>query len=162
MINNPTKTRYLLDTNVLIGFSLWKPITLNLDKNFWSKFENALEKGEWVLLDVVAKEARYDKDLNRWCLKQGKRGLIKEISEDNKNRAVEINNNYKMIDEATHKSTGDTYLIAYAETNNLGIFSRESPRKFSTELFKIPDVCELLNIKRIRSPKFFLKEIGFD
>ncbi len=162
MMNTPAKIKYLLDANVLIGFSLWKPIALNLNKDFWSKFRDALARGEWVLLDVVVKEIKYDRDLMKWCQEQDKKGLVKKISDNDKSRGVEINNQYKMIDEATLKSTVDTYLIAYAEANSLGIFSRESPRKFSTELYKIPDVCEILNIKRIKSPKFFLKEIGFN
>ena len=162
MMNTPAKIKYLLDANVLIGFSLWKPIALNLNKDFWSKFGDALARGEWVLLDVVVKEIKYDRDLMKWCQEQDKKGVVKKISDNNKSRGVEINNQYKMIDETTLKSTVDTYLIAYAEANNLGVFSRESPRINSKFLYKIPDVCEILNIKRIKSPKFFLKEIGFD
>lgn len=157
-----TKTKYLVDTNVLIGFSLWKPISLNLNKEFWSKFSGTLASGEWVLLDVVANEVRYDNDLIKWCNEQKRNGLFTKINDDNKNRAVEINNQYKMIDGSTGKSEVDTYLIAYAEASNLGIFSRESPRKDPAELFKIPDVCQILNIKRINKPKIFLKEIGFN
>jgi len=162
MMNTPTKIKYLLDANVLIGFSLWKPIALNLNNDFWSKFGDALARGEWVLLDVVVKEIKYYRDLMKWCQEKDKKGLVKKISDNNKSRGVEINNQYKMINETTLKSTVDTYLIAYAEANNLGVFSRESPRINSTFLYKIPDVCEILNIKWIKSPKFFLKEIGFD
>lgn len=162
MINSLTKIKYLLDTNVLIGFHIWKPISLNLNKEFWSKFGEALEKDKWVLLDAVVEEITYENDLKKWCREQGKRGLIKKISNENKTRGVEINNQFKMIDEATQKSTVDTYLIAYAEANNLGVFSRESNRKDSTELYKISDVCGILNIGLVRSPKFFLEDIGFN
>lgn len=162
MVNNPTKIKYLLDTNVLIGFSLWKPISLKLNDVFWLEFSNALEKDKWVLLDVVAKEVKFDKDLIKWCKEQTKKGLVKKIDDVNRNRAVEINNQYNMIDQSTYKSTVDTYLIAYAEANNLGIFSRESPRIKPTDLYKIPDVCQALSISRINKPKVFLKEIGFN
>ena len=87
---------------------------------------------------------------------------IEKIKTDDRNRAAEINNSYKMIDEITFKSTVDTYLIAYAEANNLGIFTRENHRKNMAELYKIPDVCDLLKIKRIKKPKIFLQEIGFN
>ena len=87
--------------------------------------------------------------------------MVKKICDDDKYRAIEINNQYKMIDEITHKSTVDTYLIAYAEINNLGIFSRESPRTKFTDLYKIPDVCDELKIERIKQPIVFLKKIGF-
>jgi hypothetical protein len=157
-----TITKYLVDTNVLIGFSLWKPISLNFNSIFWSKFSDALKNGEWVLLDVVANEVQYDTDLVKWCKEQKKNGLVTKIEDENRSRAVEINDQYKMIDGATGKSEVDTYLIAYAEANNIGIFSRESFRKNAGELYKIPDVCQLLNIKRTNKPKTFLRAIGFN
>ncbi|MDP3043502.1 MAG: DUF4411 family protein [bacterium] len=160
MIDDSKKeTKFLVDTNVLIGFSLWTPIPLN--GGFWNKLEEALGDGKWVLLDVVVKEIKYNPDLVKWCEKQKNNGLVKKICDDDKYRAIEINSQYKMIDEVTQKSTVDTYLIAYAEANNLGIFSRESPRSNSTDLYKIPDVCDELKIERIKQPMIFLKKIGF-
>ncbi|HNR81636.1 MAG TPA: DUF4411 family protein, partial [Candidatus Pacearchaeota archaeon] len=142
MTNNGAKIKYLLDTNVLIEFSVWKPISLNLNKDFWTGFETALRKNDWILLDVVAGEVKYDNDLIGWINNQKKNGLVEKIKTDDRNRAAEINNSYKMIDEITFKSTVDTYLIAYAEANNLGIFTRENHRKNMAELYKIPDVCD--------------------
>ncbi|MDD3284222.1 MAG: DUF4411 family protein [Patescibacteria group bacterium] len=162
MINNLTKIKYLVDTNVLIELSLWKPIALNLNKDFWYRLSDALKNDKWVLLDVVVWEVRYDKDLKKWLSEQKNKGLVKKINDNNKNRAVEINNQYKIIDDITGKSTVDTYLLAYAEAENLGIFSRESSRINSNQLYKIPDICNILNINKTRSPKAFLKEIGFN
>ena len=153
------KTIYVVDTNVLIGFSMWTPIPLN--GGFWDKFEAALRDGKWVLLDVVSREVKYNKDLMKWCKKQVNSGLVKEISEKEKYRGIEINEKYKMIDDITHKSTVDTYIIAHAEANNLGIFSREGNRRDTTSLYKIPDVCCELKIENIRQPLAFLKRIGF-
>lgn len=154
------KQIYLLDANILFGFSLWVPIDIN--KNFWNKLEESLASGGWVLLDAVVAEIKHDNDgLKKWCDTQKKKGLVKNISDDNKNRGVEINNAYKMIDETTQKSTVDTYLIAYAEENKLTIFSREAFRANDTELYKIPDVCREFNIQIIRRPKKFLEAIGF-
>jgi hypothetical protein len=87
---------------------------------------------------------------------------MRKLSDQNKNRGIEINNKYEMIDQYTQKSKIDTYLIAYAEEQGLGIFSRESYRKNSNFLYKIPDVCDKLKIKRLRKPKAFLTEIGFN
>ncbi|MBU4338375.1 DUF4411 family protein [Patescibacteria group bacterium] len=162
MVNNPVKTKYLLDTNILMGFSLWKPITLKLNDVFWSEFSDALEKDKWVLLNIIVDEIKYDKDLLKWCKKQVQKGIVKEIDDVDRSRAVGINNKYNMINQSTFKSTADTYLIAYAEANKLGIFSRESPRIKPTDLYKIPDVCKILNIHNLRTPKTFLKEIGFN
>ena len=114
------------------------------------------------MLDVVANEVQYDTDLVKWCKEQKKNGLVTKIEDENRGRAVEINDQYKMIDGATGKSEVDTYLIAYAEANNIGIFSRESFRKNTSDLYKIPDVCQLLNIKRTNKPKTFLRAIGFN
>lgn len=152
--------KYVLDTNTLIGFSVWIPIDLN--KTFWEKLGESLQKGDWILLDVVVDEIKYENDgLKKWCDAQKKKGLQRNITDIHRNRAVEINNTYKMIDEATGKSTVDTYLIAYAEENKLTVLSRESYRENSTDLYKVPDVCKKLNIRSIKRPKEFLQAIGF-
>lgn len=162
MITSSTKIKYLIDTNVLIGFSLWKPISLKLNSDFWLELSNTLKNGEWILLDVIANEVQYDPDLVKWCKEQKKNGLVTKIEDAHRDRAVELNDQYKMIDGDTGKSEADTYLLAYAEDKSLGIFSRESHRKNSTDLYKIPDVCHLLGIKSTNKPKTFLKEIGFN
>ena len=114
-----------------------------------------------LLLDAVVREIKYNSELEKWCKEQGKAGLVKNITDVNKARAVEINNQYKMIDETTQKSTVDTYLIAYAEANSLVVFSREGPKGNGDVLYKIPDVCDKLKIKRIRKPEDFMVAIGY-
>lgn len=159
MSQESKKTLYILDTNVLVGLEFWRPISL--EENFWNKLEEALRDEKWVLVDVIVNEIKYSGDLQEWCKKQKDNGLVKKISDDNKERAVKINNDYPMIDEVSQNSKIDTYIIAYAEENNLGIFSREAFRKNQDELYKIPDVCQRLNIKSIRRPIKFFEEIGF-
>lgn len=152
---------YVLDTNILIGFSIWRPISMSSD--FWDKLATALSDKKWVLLDVVVGEIKYNKELEAWCKKQKQGGLITDLDDDSRNRAVEINNTYPMIDSSTAKSTVDTYIIAFAERNKIGVFSRESnmdPAK-ADALFKIPDVCQKLKVENIRKPETFLKQIGF-
>ena len=159
-MNSAAKRKiYVLDTNVLIGFSLWLPIHLN--GLFWTKTTEALKNGDWVLLDAVVKEVKYNDPLTKWCKEQGQKSLVQAITDVHKTRGVAINNQYKMIDDTTLKSTVDTYLIAYAEANGLIVFSRESPRKNSTELYKIPDVCTALGIQRIAKPEIFMQAIGY-
>lgn len=153
------KRKYLLDTNVLIELSLWIPISLN--KVFWSMLEKALQAGDWVLLDVVVGEIKYNDELIKWCKSQNGKGLVKSLDIKNRERAIEINNAYKMIDDITQNSTVDTYLVAYAEANNLVLFSRESERDNGTKLYKIPDVCKILKINFIRKPRVFLGAIDF-
>lgn len=153
------KTKYILDTNILIGFAVWCPISLN--KTFWDKLAQSLSDGDWILLDVVVGEVLYDIELKKWFKEQDRKGLVKSVRDEDRERAIEINNIYEMIDEETQKSTVDTYIVAFAEANKLGIFSQESPRRMSTEPYKIPDVCDELKIKRIKKPVVFLKGIGF-
>lgn len=151
---------YLLDANILFDLSLWLPIELN--KVFWTKFEESLLSGKWVLLDVVVGEIKHDNDgLKKWCEDQRKKGLVKSIDDAHRSRGVEINNQYKMIDESTQRSTVDTYLIAYAEAHKLIIFSREGRRKNLNDLYKIPDVCKALNVKVLRKPREFFDTLNY-
>lgn len=161
MTDNPTKIKYLLDTNILIDFALWIPINLKFNGDFWNKLEETLQNGDWILLDVVINEIKYPTELKAWCQKMKQKGLVTKFTDDTKIRSIEINNTYEMIDSITSKSTVDTYLIAYAEANKLCIFSRESPRKLGDKLYKIPDVCDELKIQKIKRPEVFLKQIGF-
>ena len=154
----PRKEKYLVDTNFLFEIALWVPIPLN--SVFWSHLTTSLKAGEWVLLDIVVNEIKSAGDLKNWCEAQANNGLVSSIDATHKYRGVELNNTYPMID-GTGKSETDTYLIAYAEANKLTVVSRESQRDSDTDLFKIPDVCGILQIPMIRLPLAFLKGIGF-
>ncbi len=84
----PTNKKvYILDTNALIQFSVWLPIDLN--KNFWTKLEESLKNGEWILLDVMVGEIRYGNDgLQKWCDAQKKKGLMQSIDDSHRERAT--------------------------------------------------------------------------
>lgn len=112
MTNTPITVKYVMDTNTLIGFSTWNPI--NMNKTFWDHLENSLEQRVWILLDVVAKEVTRAGPLKEWCKKQKGKNLLTILSDVDRDKAVEINNQYPMIDQTTFKSTVDTYIIAYA------------------------------------------------
>ncbi|HOZ53586.1 MAG: DUF4411 family protein [Patescibacteria group bacterium] len=157
------ETKYLLDSNILIGFALWKPMSLELNKFFWNKLSQLLKEKKWFLLDCVVQEIEktFDQDFKKWCKKQVEDGLVCKNTEDDKKRAISINNSYKMIDDITGKSEVDTYLLAFAERNGLGVFSMEKQKTPTDALFKIPDVCNFLGIKRISKPKAFLESVGF-
>src|SRR3989338_1589503 len=94
MTNNSSTVKYVMDTNTLIGFSIWNPISLN--KIFWDKLESSLKDGKWVLLDIVHKEITHGGPLKEWCKRQKQNGLVTEISDNDKLSAIEINNNYQM------------------------------------------------------------------
>jgi len=151
--------KYILDTNILMKFEKWIPIEVN--SFFWEKMEETLLLGKWVLLDVVVNEIKWEKNLFNWCKKQKEKGLTTKISDEDRNRGVEINNLYNMIDQNTGKSTTDTYIIAHAEANGLGVFSDEMFKDKDKIFNKIPDVCNALKVKNIRKPILFFRNIGF-
>ena len=159
MNNNPSTIKYVMDTSMLIGFSRWIPISLN--KSFWDALENSLQNGKWVLLDVVVAEIKYNKPLEDWCSKQKASSLVTSISDDDRNGAIKINNDYPMIDQSTFKSETDTYIIAHALNNKIGVFSTEMQKLPTDTLYKIPDVCKELNIQFTHKPKDFLESINF-
>lgn len=157
-MTSTARTVYILDTNVLINFSIWIPIPLNT--TFWTKMEEYLRNGDWVLLDVVANEVKWG-ELKNWCKQQKSAGLVRAITDDHRNRATEINNTYPMIDSTSQKSTVDTFLVAYAEDNGLTVFTREGSRVSQAGLHKIPEVCTALGLNCIKDPHSFLTAIGF-
>lgn len=151
---------YILDTNVLIELNRWIPI--DASPAFWSLLEKALDSGHWILLDIVSDEITYPKTLVAWCKRQKLQNNITKIEDAHRQRGVEINNQYKMIDDTSGRSEADTYLIAYAEANKLTIFSREGAKKPNEILNKIPDVCQALGVGFIRDPEQFYKNIGLN
>ncbi len=153
------KKRFILDTNMLIGFSFWIPI--NLNNFFWTKFSEYLKNAEWILLDTVVNEITHKGNLQNWCKEQKRIGTVCILGDEHRSRGVEINNAYKMIDETTLRSTVDTYIIAYAEANKLTVLSREANRETQNDLYKIPDVCTALKIDYVRNPEPFLQAMGF-
>jgi len=150
---------FVLDTNILIEMNRWIP--LGLCPEFWQLLGQALHDKKWVLLDIVVKEVGFPQTLVDWCKKQKDAGLVTEIEDSHRQRGVEINGLYKMIDEASGKSESDTYLIAYAEISGMVVLSREGPKKPAETLFKVPDVCGKLNIPCSREPGEFYRKIGF-
>lgn len=152
---------YLLDANILMGFDIWMPIELNTNKAFWIALEESLKNKKWVLLDVVVNEVKYNGDLKEWCKKQKQAGYVSELSDANRNRGIEINDSYPMIDQSSGRSETDTYIIAYAEEKKLRILSREGPKKLTERLNKIPDVCRILGVASTRNPLVFYKDIGY-
>jgi hypothetical protein len=158
-VNNPNSTKYVIDANVLIDLALWYPF--GCSDGFWSQLETVLQQKKFILLDVIVDEVKYSGPLLDWLKKQKKNGLVITMDDSVKEKAIEINNQYKIIDENTGNSQGDAYLIAFALLNNLSIFTREGHRKNEDDLYKIPDACEKLGIKYIRRPKLFFSNIGY-
>ena len=159
-MNNEERNRvFVLDTNILFEMNRWTPI--ELCPEFWQCLEQALHEGKWILLDIIVNEIDYPDTLREWCKKQKNAGHVTKIETAHRERGAEINALFPMIDQTAQKSESDTYLIAYAETTGTIVFSREGFKKQNETLFKIPDVCNKLNVQRIREPAGFYDKIGF-
>ena len=151
-------TVYILDTNFLIDFHKWMP--RSTFPVFWQELERTLQEGKWVLLDVVVAEVNREGPLKQWCAKQTQRGLALKVTDTDKLAGAGINNQYPMIDVNSGRSTTDTYIIAHAKANSYGIVSGEAPRVTSSDLYKIPDVCDELKIPKIWRPEAFYRKMG--
>jgi Domain of unknown function (DUF4411) len=162
MMFPPAKKIYVLDTNVLIDFAIWHPISLS--KVFWECFALNLDKGNWILVDEVVWEikSKYQPELAQWCKDAEMAGRVRKISDDNRNRGLAINKLHPIINTASNKSIVDTYLIAFAEENSLTIFTREARKDIGAPLNKIPNVCDALKVDYIREPEVFLNAIGYN
>ena len=154
------KKKYILDTNILIGFQLWNPYSIN--KIFWDLLEEKIKEERVVILDVVVDEVKYPDFLKKWCKNLKTKKLIQRIENIDKFRAFEINEQYLMINKETNKSKVDTYIIAYAERKGLLICSRERNKNKTEHIYKIPDVCKILKIPITRNPEEFLHNIDFN
>lgn len=161
MIVQPSKKIYVLDTNVLIDFAIWHPIPLS--SVFWDCLAVNLDRKNWVLLDEVMWEieGKYQPVLAKWCRDAEAAGNVQKVSDINRNRGVEINKRYPIIDTKSNKSIVDTRLVAFAEEHGLIVFTREAHKENTTALNKIPDVCDALHIEWTREPEVFLNAMGY-
>ena len=148
---------YSIDTNMLISWSRFNPISYN--RIFWSSLKKFIDKGQIILIKPIADECKYGK-LKTWIKSNAK---ITEISVDVRKRAIEINNKYGLItnENGTVKSGADPFLIAYAERYECTVLSDESNRKNKNDPMKIPDVCAELRIKLTRSTEEMMKKLDF-
>lgn len=154
MDNNKT-TKYVIDANILINFGIFTPMENHI--RFWAKMSQLIQQGRIILLKEVAEECKFG-PLKSWVWKQKITPTV-----DILNRSIDINNEYHLITEegGIRKSEADPLIIAYAEKEKCTVFSYESKRKSKDEPNKIPDVCKYLNVRCIKWPSKFFKEIKF-
>ena len=148
--------QYVIDTNILISFRIFTP--MNIHKTFWNRMTDAVKQGKLIFIQDVAEECK-DPFLKLWLKTVS--NSVTRIDDNLRNRAIEINNQYPMIDRTstTIKSQADPVIIAFAEKNKDIVFSHEKNRKKDDDLYKIPDVCEILKIRCVRWPDKVLPKI---
>ncbi|MFA6422210.1 MAG: DUF4411 family protein [Candidatus Buchananbacteria bacterium] len=152
------ETIFVLDTNILIESAYWYPF--EFFPEFWQVMEKLLKEGRWILLDVVEQEIGGPKKLKKWINTQKVNGLVNKITDEVRSLAAEINDQYQIIDGI--KSQADAYIIAFSKINGCTLFTREGHRKMPSDIYKIPDVCDILAIKYIRYVKDFIRSVGFE
>ena len=151
-----TRKPYIIDTNILISFRIYTP--MNIHVTFWKQLSEIIEKKEIIIIKDVADECT-DLELKNWVNEQH----IEKVSNDVRERAAEINNEYHLITQKgqIEKSVADPVIIAYAEKYNGIVFTQETNRKPNSKLRKIPDVCEALSIEYQRWPDNVFEDIKF-
>ena len=165
MNQNSHSKKYVLDTNIFSNLEIYLPP--NMFVRFYEIFFEAIKSKKVILLDCVYLELKKykngDRELRNFLKKCYVNKLI--ISTDHLlNRSAEINDKYSMIDEINRKSNADPIIIAFCEqdkSNNV-LLTREGWRKNNQELFKIPDVCKILNITFNRNLETFYQHINYN
>ena len=154
--------KYLIDANILIKFQHFTPREYH--QRFWQALADQVKQGKIVILDKVAEECR-GRWLNIWLQESDISQLVVTVDSATRQKAVEINDQYQMITQepgGSLKSVADTYMIAYAQQNNLSIFSDEQGKRPPQTVNKIPDVCDDLQIGYKRNPIAVMHELQFD
>ena len=153
---NQSKKSYVIDTNILINFRIFTPMSIHI--TFWKQLSEAVTNKTIVIIRDVADECK-DREIEPWVNRQE----VTEISDDIRERAIEINNKYLLITEedGIKKSKADPVIIAYAEKNQSVVFTQEAKRKSNSDPMKIPDVCNALSIRCERWPDKVFEDINF-
>ena len=152
---------YVLDTNIFINLKIFLPPEMFV--LFYEKLFSSIKEGKVVLLECVLKELEKgtNNELDIFLQKCKDNNLITK-TDSFIERGVEINNNYKMIDETSRKSEADTIIIAFCEQSEYYILlTREGYKKENDFLYKIPDVCKILKVKFNRKMEDFYNYIGY-
>ena len=134
-------TNYAIDANILINLHIFA--AQEYHPQFWSRLADMVNQGRVVIIQDIAQECR-DKPLKEW-LKQVK---VTKIDQATALRAVAINNQYPIITVVNGqiKSKADPRLIACAQAKSLHVLTYEQGRRHPRQPYKIPDVCQKLNI----------------
>ena len=152
--------RYVIDTNILIGFSIYSPAKYY--PTFWKWFEDQVTKGRIIILDVVRDECR-NQTIKKWIMRKSIKSCIVKTGDEIKKEGLVIDSEYSLTTEegGVQKSTADPVIIAYAKRHGYTVFSQERNRKPEETQNKIPDVCTELGVPVERWPENVLKELGF-
>ena len=152
--------KYVIDTMILINFSIYLP--RNYHPTFWRWLEDQIAQGNIIILDVVVKECRSN-PVKSWVNSKSIKRYIVATDNSIKDRAKEINSTHGLITEEAGitKSQADPVIIAYAEMEGHAVFTQERERRAGETRNKIPDVCRSLGVPCERFPQDILRQLSF-
>lgn len=150
------REKYILDSDVFISAKN-SYYSFNLCPGFWNSLIYFSKKEQICSINKVRDEIQKgNDDLVSWIEK------LNNFFYDHNNNVTSPN--YKeIIDWITHKSNytteaiarfvkgADTWLIAFAKTNNLIVVTNEKSNPESKKKIKIPDICNRYNVQYINT-----------
>jgi hypothetical protein len=160
---------YVIDSNFFIQAHR-DSYPLDVAFSFWNKVKQLAHEGKIISIDKV-KEELFDKNdaLEKWCKENLPENFFKDTS-DNLAQYIQITqwvsskkehyspnaiNEFLSVDEA------DAFIIAFAlcDIANRTIVTQEISRPEMKSKIKIPEPCQALNIRYIKSMEMF-RELG--
>jgi hypothetical protein len=160
---------YVVDSNFFIQAHR-DTYPLDVAFSFWNKVKQLALEGKIISIDKVRKEI-YDKndDLEAWCQANLPEDFFKETS-DIMNEysqvsawAVSKSSHYlpAALNEFLDADEADAFIIAYvlADNSSRTIVTQEISRPEMKSKIKIPEPCNVLNVRYIKVMEMF-RELG--
>jgi len=150
-----TSERYVLDTNVFVEASR-RYYSLDFAKPFWDGLIKYSEKGILCSIDKVLSELQDgDDELKVWAETEYKeffistknQKVIEAYAQIVKWAQAQSQFNQKAKDKFMQINNTDTWVIAYALTNNLTVVTHEIYSHNVQKNIPIPNVCRAFGIK---------------
>jgi hypothetical protein len=157
--------KFVFDTNILIQ-PKQKFYAFDIAPTFWKQIEFLIDVGIVIVIDkvyneIVPKSKKSYDDLSKWLKLTTKGKVLNTANRDIFSKYREIQN--KMINEAPFKywytqnalqefarmSNADPWLVAFASVYDCTVVTFEVLDNHTKSVIKIPNVCQVFNVKYI-------------
>ena len=146
--------KYSLDSDAIIN--AWRDYPIQNFPNIWDWVENLGREQIGGMSEVVFQELERGGDECYNWFKDRKELFVHPNDEDIQNEVRRLVNTYNFGLTAS-KNAGDPYVIALAKVKNAVVVTNESPSN-NMNGPKIPDVCRVEGIQRIKFVQVITKE----
>lgn len=147
--------KYLIDTDVLIGF--YESIPMEIYETQWELIKSYISEEKIILCEAVVGEVKKADELKQW-LSQFSKNIVPCYTREVIVEAKTIINDFpKLIDVVNPSDQADPYVIAVAKLNNYTVLSNEILSEGGKKM-KIPYVCKQLSIDCMNTKQFYQEE----